>query len=193
MQYTFSSDRPSDLKEEVVVCFVPEMKAVAGPFLKSLDEASARLLSQAWLRRNSSAKAESSCRSRIRKVGRPPRDSGRSGRCPEGECGFVPSRHGRAVASKSDLTSAGNRPVFRDKSDESFCQAAVEGYLLGHTNSASTRPVKPLRTKPVSPACVFVSDGPLRSGRRSGRAGEVSSSPRDSFWCAIWPIRPQPI
>ena len=113
MQYTFSSDRPSDLKEEVVICFVPEMKAVAGPFLKSLDEASGKLLSQAVTSQEFTGKGGEFLSFTNPKGWKTRRlimaglgDAKKVRRRP------VPPRHGRTLASEGGVAGARSRPLF---------------------------------------------------------------------------------
>jgi len=132
VQYSFSYNKPSDLKEEVVVCFVPEIKEITGPYLKNLDQAVEGLLSQSLSAQEFSGKSGEfisftsprdwkTRRLILAGMGDPGKVNADSFRRAMGDL----SRQ-RVVTQSKTLAL-----YFGGYGDESFFQAAVEGYLLG--------------------------------------------------------------
>jgi leucyl aminopeptidase len=132
MQYTFGSEKLPDLKQEVVICFVPEMKEVTGSYLKNLDQAGGGLLARAVSSQEFTGKTGEYL----------------SFTNPEGwkTRRLILAGIGEAKKAKADLFRRAMGDLSRQKAvtqakavavhfdnyaDESFYQAAVEGYLLG--------------------------------------------------------------
>ncbi len=132
MQYSFSYDKPSDLKEDVVVCFVPEIKEASGPYLKILDNASGGLLSRSATAQEFNGKSGEfisftnpkdwkTRRLVLAGIGDSKKLNADVFRRVLGDL----SRQKVVTQSKSVALHFGSY------GDDSFFQAAVEGYLLG--------------------------------------------------------------
>jgi leucyl aminopeptidase len=132
MQYQYSCDKLSELKDDVIICFAPQIKEITGPYLKSLDAASHGLLAAAVDSEEftgKSGEAVSFTRPSERKTGR--LIVAGLGESTKLTADAFRRAMGELSRKKSLCQAASATVFFGNYSDASFFQAAIEGYLLG--------------------------------------------------------------
>lgn len=132
MQYQYSCDKLSDLKDDVIICFTPQIKEITGPYLKSLDAASHGLLATAVSSEEFTGKggeAVSFTRPNDRKTGR--LIVAGLGENTKLTADAFRRAMGELSRQKSLCQAASATIFFGNYSDALFFQAAIEGYLLG--------------------------------------------------------------
>lgn len=132
MQYDIGCDKLTDLKEEVVVCFVTESKAVAGPYLRSLDQASKGLLARAISSQEFTGKPGET----ISFTNPPDLKTHRlilAGLGDGKKLNADAFRRAMGELSRQKSLSQAKAAAlyFGDHNAEAYYQAAIEGYLLG--------------------------------------------------------------
>jgi len=132
MQYHYSCDKLSNLKEEAVVCFATETKELTGPYLKSLDKLTAGGLARAIRAEEFGGKVGETILFT--------RPSGMSaerlivaglGKSKDLTCDAFRQAVGELSRQKSLSQTSSAAIHFGNYSDAANFQAAVEGYLLG--------------------------------------------------------------
>jgi leucyl aminopeptidase len=132
MQFQYSCDKLSELKDDIIICFTPQFKEITGPYLKSLDAASNGLLAAAADSEEFTGKSGEA----ISFTCPNDRKTGRLIIAGLGEnAKLTADAFRRAMGELSrqkSLSQAGSATLFfGNYSDASFFQAAIEGYLLG--------------------------------------------------------------
>jgi leucyl aminopeptidase len=132
MQYQYSCDKLSELKDDVIICFATQIKEITGAYLKSLDAASHGFLSAAVSSEEFTGKGGEAISFTC------PNDL-KSGRLLVAGLGesdkLTPDAFRRAMGDLSrqkSLSQARSGTIFFGNYFEAaYFQAAVEGYLLG--------------------------------------------------------------
>lgn len=132
MQYQYTCDKLSELKDDVIICFTPQIKEITGSYLKSLDAASHGLLAVAVGSEEFTGKGGEAIsftcpndretgRLVIAGLGEKAKLTADAFRCAMGD-----------LSRQKSLSQVGSATIFfGNYSDASFFQAAIEGYLLG--------------------------------------------------------------
>ena len=132
MQYQYSCDKLSELKDDVIICFTTQIKGIIGPYLKSLDLATGGLLAAAVASEEFTGKSgelTSFTLSRDRRAGRLILSGlGESDRL---SADAFRRAMGDLSRQKSVSQARSAALFFGNYSDPAYFQAAAEGYHLG--------------------------------------------------------------